>query len=137
MPGAFRLQIITQQGVKFDREVEALRAPAFDGYLGVRPGHAPMIAELVIGQVTVREAQHAEEDFACVGGILEVSPAGAVILADAVEAGSAIDLERARQAEERARSRLKERRSPDIDADRADIALAKALNRIKTASKGL
>lgn len=137
MPATYRLEIVTQHGVSFDGHVESLRAPGAEGSFGVRPGHAPMIAELTIGAILVRDAARAERVFACSGGILEVSPTGVVVLADAIEESAEIDVERARQAEERARDRLRQRSSPDIDTLRAEIALARALNRLRTARRGL
>lgn len=137
MPRSYNLQIVTQEGSRFDADVESLRVPAADGYLGVRAGHAPMIAELTVGRITISEAASADHILACSGGILEVSPAGAVILADAVEESFDIDEERARQAEARARERLRRRKTSDIDASRAEAALVRAVNRIKAADKGL
>lgn len=132
MAATFRLQIVTQEGVKLDRQVESLRAPGSEGYFGVRRGHAPMIAELAIGRLVVREPGKDPQVYACSGGICEISEKGVVILADAVESGAEIDVERARQALERARERL-QRRYPDVDVSRAQVALARAINRLKTA----
>lgn len=136
MPGTFHLQIVTQQGVKLDTEVESLRACSVDGYLGVRPGHAPMVAELVVGHILARQPGQPEaEVLACSGGILEVSRAGVVILADAAEPASEIDVERAREAARRGRERLERRRESDIDGGRAAMALARAINRLKAAQQ--
>jgi F-type H+-transporting ATPase subunit epsilon len=136
MAGTFRLQIVTQEGVKLDQQVESLRAPGVEGNFGVRRGHAPMISELGIGRLIVREAGKQPALYACSGGICEVSEKGVVILADTVEAGPEINVERAKEAEQRARERL-QRRMPDIDVHRAQIALARAINRLKAAQGGL
>lgn len=136
MATTFRLQIVTQEGVKLDQQVEALRAPGVEGYFGVRRGHAPMIAELGIGRLIVREPGKQAVLYACSGGICEINDHSVVILADTVEAGSEIDVERATEAEKRARERLKGR-YPDIDTHRAQVALARALNRLKAAQGGI
>lgn len=135
MSGCYRLQVLTQQGLKLDRQVETLRCPGVAGQFGVRPGHAPMIAELTIGELRLRCVGGEEHIMACSGGILEVSREGVVILADAVEEAEEIDVERARQAAERARERVRLRRDPTVDARRAEVALARALNRLKVARK--
>jgi F-type H+-transporting ATPase subunit epsilon len=136
MASTFRLQIITQQGLRYDGQVETVQARSVDGYFGLRPRHAPMVAELVPGELDYREPGNALRCYACSGGILEVSTHGVVVLADAVEAASEIDVDRAQQAVERARARLQERRDPHIDLRRAEISLQKALNRMRAAHKG-
>jgi len=55
-------------------------------------------------------------------------------LSDAAERGSEIDVPRARAAKERAQARLGTG-TADIDTDRAQIALQRAITRIKAASK--
>jgi F-type H+-transporting ATPase subunit epsilon len=134
MAATFRLQVVTQEGVKIDQQVESLQAPGVEGYFGVRRGHAPMVAELGIGRLVVREPGKAPQVYACSGGICEITDKGVIILADAVESGAEIDVERARAAEQRARERL-QRRYPDIDAARAQVALARAINRLKVAQR--
>jgi F-type H+-transporting ATPase subunit epsilon len=136
MPGTFHLQIVTQQGVKLDTEVESLRARSVDGYFGVRPGHAPMVAELLVGHVLVRQPGQPEaEVLACSGGIVEIYKGGVVILADAAELSSEIDVERAREAARRAQERLERRREPAFDTGRAAASLARAINRLKAAQQ--
>ena len=103
----------------------------------MRPGHAPLIAELTIGQIRMRCPGGEEHVMACTGGIAEVSADGGVVLADAVEDAGEIDVARARQAAERARERVRGRRDPAVDARRAEIALSRALNRLKVAHRGL
>lgn len=136
MATTFRLQIVTQEGVKLDQQVESLRAPGVEGYFGVRRGHAPMITELGIGRLIVREPGKQPVVYACSGGICEINDHTVVILADAVEAGPEINVQRAAEAEKRARERL-QRRYPDIDTHRAQVALARALNRLKAAQGGI
>jgi len=103
-----------------------------DGYFGMLPHHAPLIAELGIGDLRLRhkdEWQH----FALAGGILHLRESRATIMADAAEAADQIDIERARAAIGRARERLAQRRSPEVDLPRAEVALLRALNRLRVA----
>lgn len=136
MLGVYRLQIVTQDGIRYDGPVESVRAPGVLGSFGVRAGHAPMVAELGVGLLLVREATGAERAFACSGGILEVSRAGVVVLGDAVEEQCDINVERARASEQRARTRLQDARTAEVDIERAEVALARALNRLKVARRG-
>ncbi|MCE5218260.1 ATP synthase F1 subunit epsilon [bacterium] len=131
----FQLQIVTQEGVVLQCPVESLRAPGADGYFGVKRGHAPLVAELTVGTLLVREpSKKVARCFACSGGICEVMPSQVVILADAVEENHKIDVSRAQAAETRARDRLNSR-TPDTDLRRAEIALRRALNRLKVAGR--
>jgi len=82
MPDTYRLQIVTQRGVQFDGPVEALRAPGAEGYFGVRPGHAPMIAQLREGRITVRQNRLESKTYECTGGVAEVTREGVIVLAD-------------------------------------------------------
>jgi len=131
----FQLQIVTQEGVVLQCPVESLRAPGSDGYFGVRRGHAPLVAELGVGMLLVREpGKKVVRCFACSGGICEVMPSQVVILADTVEENHKIDVSRAKAAETRARERLNNRK-PDTDLRRAEVALRRALNRLKVAGR--
>jgi F-type H+-transporting ATPase subunit epsilon len=137
MARTFHLQVVTQEGVKADCEALSLQAPGALGYFGVRPDHADMIAELAIGTLEVKLADGSRRVMACTGGIAEIKDNHVVILGDTIEDAEEIDVERAHQSEQRARERLRLRREPDVDARRAEIALARATNRLRTHRKGL
>jgi len=139
MPETFRLQIATPERVVIEEDVVALVAPAYDGYLGVMANHAPMIAELRIGEMAVTLADGERRRLAVSGGLLSVKDNVALVLADAAESAEDIDLTRARAAEERARERLALPQSMaergDIDVERAEAALSRAANRTRVAAK--
>ena len=128
---SFQLDIVTPERTVYSAEVESLVVMAHDGYLGVRTGHAPMLARLGIGQIRITEPGGSEVRLACGGGFMEVEPLRTVILADSVERPDEIDVARAEAALERARARLQNRR--DIDVARAEAALRRAMNRLKLA----
>jgi len=105
-------------------------APGAEGYLGVLAHHAPLVAALGVGALTVRREDDKQVQIAVHRGVLEVSGNAAMVLADTAELASEIDEERARRALQRARLRL-EARAADTDLERAGLALARALNRVK------
>ncbi|MCX7597813.1 MAG: ATP synthase F1 subunit epsilon, partial [Armatimonadetes bacterium] len=112
------------------------RAPGTEGSFGVLARHAPMVAELGVGELCVRLADGVQECLmACSGGLLEVKADGqVVVLAQAVELAEEIDVARAEAAAERARQRLAAAgHAPSLDVDRARAALARALNRLRVA----
>lgn len=126
------VEIVTHDGVVFSGDADGLVAPGLDGYFGMLPNHAPLIAELGIGDLRLRHGQKWEH-FAISGGILHLRDGQALVMADAAEAATAIDIQRAEEAAERARQRLAQRGSAGIDVTRAEIALTRALNRLRVA----
>lgn len=128
------VQIVTPEGVIFAEEAEGLIAPGWDGYLGMLPRHAPLIAQLGIGEVRIRQ-NNQWRYFAVSGGVLQFRQGRALILADAAEEACNIDVARAEQAAQRAQQRLAHRRDPQIDVARAEAALRRALNRLHVAQR--
>src|SRR5436309_5129345 len=103
MPGTFRLDVVTPDRVVMGEDVVSLIAPGAEGSFGVLAGHAPMVAELTVGQLRYRTPAGAEELLAVSGGILEVGRHHVTVLADAAERAQDIDVDRALRARERAR----------------------------------
>src|SRR6267154_3245355 len=107
MPDTFQLEIVTPEKKVVDTAVTEAQIPGKDGYLGVLPGHAPLITELAVGEVTFRAAAGGEEQrLAVAWGFAEVLPDRVTILAETAERPSEIDVGRARKAKERAEQRL-------------------------------
>lgn len=132
MAKQLHIEIVTHDGVTFEGDADGLIAPGVDGYFGMLPHHAPLIAELGIGDLRIRRGDNWQH-FAVSGGILHLRDAQVVVMADSAEPATAIDVERAREAAQRARERLAQRRNSEIDAQRAEIALTRALNRLRVA----
>lgn len=131
----FKLSVVTPEKIVFEKDVRSIVAPGSEGYLGVLTDHAPLITALIPGILTVTDNAGNDVDYSVAGGFLEVSGNVATVLADAIEDPDGIDVERARQAEQRARERLSRRSDSGIDEVRAETALARALNRQKMARK--
>lgn len=94
----FQLTIVTPQGRLFDEEVESVVAPGREGYLGVLAGHAPMVAALRPGVLTIKSTEKTTL-FAMGEGVLETSGSGASILADDALPAASLEEARARLAE--------------------------------------
>jgi F-type H+-transporting ATPase subunit epsilon len=135
MATTFQLSVITPTRTLLEEPVISIIVPGSEGYLGVLAHHAPLITAIVPGLLTVRDASNTIKHYAISGGFLEVSDNKAIILADAMEGVDEIDTARARAAEDRARSRLRE--DGDWDIARCQESLARALNRQKLAKKML
>ena len=97
-------------------------------------GHTPLLTTLVPGVIIIKSVKGEEQFFATSGGFAEVGPGKALILADTYESGTDVDEERAKQAEERAQLRLR-KPEPETDMKRAEMALYRAMARIKAARR--
>lgn len=137
MARSLKLNVVTPERKLIDElPVTSLVAPSAGGYVGILPGHAPLVAGLKIGVVKFRTAERPNEFevMAVSGGFLEVSGDQATILAEAAERAADIDVMRARQAKERAEAALREKRDL-TDAARAELALKRAINRLRVAGQ--
>ena len=130
MAELFRLKILTLEKSAYDADVKSIVVPGLDGYFGVLAHHAPLIAALQPGMLTVKDAQGVESIYAVSGGFLEVSGNVATLLADAIEQACDIDLARAEAAKQKAFSMLCSIQVGP-DAARAKAAFTRATNRIQ------
>jgi len=133
MNQTFHLRIVTPARQIVREDSEELQVPGKEGYLGILPGHAPLISELKSGEIAYRQGQKTIY-LAVSWGFLEVLPEQVTILAESAERPEEIDVERARAARERAERRLSHP-DPDTDIDRAMISLHRALVRLQVAAR--
>jgi len=133
MSDTFQLEIVTPEKRVVDTPAEEAQIPGKNGYLGILPGHAPLITELAVGEITFR-SQAKEERLAVAWGFAEVLPDKVTILAEIAERPSEIDVERARKSKERAEQRLTSS-DTEVDVDRALDALRRAETRLDVAGK--
>lgn len=127
------LKIITHEKEVFNEDVDAVYSKGVDGEFGILPDHIPFMSALDIG-VTRVEKNGEMEFITTMGGIFQFKDNNALILTDTAEKGSDIDVTRAKEAKERAEARVGSQ-EVEIDNARAQIALAKALARLKAALK--
>ena len=133
LPTKLQLQIVSADRSLVNEIVDEVVIPGFDGYFGVLPGHTPMLAVLQVGELWYRQGQ--EKHYVAIAfGFAEVLPDRVTILAQIAEAAHEIDLERAESAKKRAEERLA-RPAVDMDAERARIALMKALVRLQASTR--
>ena len=133
MPDTFQLEIVTPEKLVVNEPVEEAQIPGLGGYLGILPGHAPLITELAVGVITYR-AQGVTKSLSVAWGFAEVLPDKVTMLAETAERPDEIDVARAQKARERAEQLLKSN-DPQLDYDRAQDALQRAETRLKVASE--
>jgi F-type H+-transporting ATPase subunit epsilon len=129
MADKITLEIVTPDRQVLAEQVEDVILPSADGYMGVLPGHAPLLAQLDVGEVSYRlgDSRHY---LAVSGGFAEVLRESVSILATTCERAEEIDLERARQAEQQAESELK-LDAPVEEFRRAEARLKRARCRVQ------
>ncbi len=133
LPTHLDLQIVTPDRLVVRERVDEVEIPGSEGYFGVLPGHTPLLASLGIGELWYRKG--GERTYVAIAyGFAEVLPDGVTILAQLAERADEIDPERAEAARTRAEGRLAMPR-PDVDYERARIALAKSLSRLQVSSR--
>lgn len=131
MADSLELVIVTPERQLLRQQVREVELPGADGYLGILPGHAPLITELGIGEL-IYKSEEGESILAIIRGFAEVLPQRVSVLAETAEKPAEIDVERAKAALQRAQERLASN-DPSLDYDRALIALQRALIRIRVA----
>jgi F-type H+-transporting ATPase subunit epsilon len=129
------LELATPTRMVVAETVDEVVVPGSEGYFGVLPGHAPLLATLGIGELTYRIGRD-ERHVAVAGGFAEVRNDKVIVLADTAERPQDIDRARAERARDRAEQRLSGRSQDEIDYARAGAALARALTRIQVAGRG-
>ena len=134
MPDSIQLVVVTPERQLLSEAVTEAQLPGADGYLGVLPGHAPLITELGIGELTYKTVGGQTGLLAVMRGFAEVLPDRISILAEIAERPEDIDLKRAEEALKRAQERIA-KGGENIDWDRATLSLSRALIRIQVVSK--
>lgn len=128
---ALEIEVITPERRILKEVADSVVVPAAGGYLGVLTGHAPLITTLQIGVLRYRKDGEVRR-MAVHGGFMEVFDNRVTVLADVAERAEEIDVDRALRARDRAKKRLTER-PPGLDVLRAELALKRALTRLKAA----
>ena len=133
MTETFQLEIVTPEKKVVETPAQDVQVPGKNGYLGIMPGHAPLITELAVGEITFH-ANGNQQSLAVAWGFAEVLPDKVTILAETAERPEEIDVARARKAKERAEQRLSSG-DTGVDVERALNALHKAEARLQVAEK--
>jgi len=133
IPSHLQLQIVSADRLLVNEQVDEVEIPGSEGYLGVLPGHTPLLATLQVGELWYRQGQE-KHYLAIAFGFVEVQPDGVTILAQIAEPAQEIDLARAEAAKRRAEERLS-KPTTEMDFERARVAMLKALVRLQVASR--
>jgi F-type H+-transporting ATPase subunit epsilon len=116
------LEVVTPERELVHESVDEVQVPGKDGYLGILPGHAALLGELGIGELSYQTGGR-DHYLAVLGGFLEVREDHVRVLADAAEKPEEIDVEKARTEHARAQH---DAINPELGLDPAE-AVARVL----------
>jgi F-type H+-transporting ATPase subunit epsilon len=135
MADTFTLEVVTPARQVVREAVNEAQIPLRNGYIGVLPGHTPLLAELGMGREL--SYQVGGRTFYCTafGGFVEVLADRTIVLADQSERAEEIDVRRAEAARDRAQKRMSTVNDPTVDWKRAETSLARAQTRLQVAAK--
>jgi F-type H+-transporting ATPase subunit epsilon len=131
MAETFQLEIVTPEKMVVRDSAEELQIPGKNGYLGILPGHAPLITELSTGELSYRSGGETHR-FAVAWGFAEVLPDKVTILAESAERAADIDVNRAQAEKQKAEESLAAGQTED-DFTRAEAQWKHAETRLEVA----
>ena len=134
LPTRIQLELVAPDRAVARGPVLEVTLPGKDGYLGILPGHAPLLTELKPGELSY--TQDGVAHYVAVSwGFAEVLPDRVIVLAQTSERAQEIDVERAQRSRQRAEERLKKPSDAEVDRQRAQAALERAMARLEVAEK--
>jgi len=133
MTDSFQLEIVTPEKMVVNDVAEEIQIPGKNGYLGILPGHAPLITELAVGEITYRKGGQIFY-LSVAWGFAEVLPDKVTILAETAERPQEIDVKRAQEQKQKAEEALKTGQT-EADLTHAEDALKRAETRLEVAEK--
>jgi len=134
MADTFTLEVVTPMRLVVRETVSEAQIPVRGGYIGVLPGHTPLLAEMGIGELSYHSGGRVFS-ITAIGGFVEVLGDRVIVLADRAERAEEIDVPRAQAALDRAQKRFANPNDPNVDWKRAEGALERAQVRLQVAAK--
>jgi F-type H+-transporting ATPase subunit epsilon len=128
LPTKIRLDIVSPERLLLSEEVDEVTIPGSEGYLGILPGHLPLLTTIGIGILSYHRGGQ-KFVLAVSGGFAEVLPDRVIVMADTVERPNEIDVTRARNAKERAEKSLTGKEQVDVEQTMG--AIMRATSRIQ------
>jgi F-type H+-transporting ATPase subunit epsilon len=133
---ALTLEVVTPEREVVRETVSEVQLPALSGYLGILPGHTPLLTEMGIGPLTYKKGSGTGY-VAVIGGFAEVLPERVTVLAEAAERSEEIDPDRARKELAEAEGKLSSSNAdPKTDWEAVLKAVASARARVEAAAQG-
>jgi len=78
----FTFELVSPEKLLFSADIDMVELPASEGYMGVLPGHAPMIVTLQGGVIRIHDDGQVTRRLYVAGGFAEVTATRTTVLAD-------------------------------------------------------
>ena len=135
MANTIHVDVVSAEESIYSGEAEFVVLPGEAGELGIYPRHTPLITRIRPGEVRIKPADGAEEEFIFVaGGILEVQPKAITVLADTAIRGHDLDEAKALEAKKAAEEAMQNRTSK-MEIAKAQAELASAMAQLAAIQK--
>lgn len=131
----FILDIVTPDKSFFQGEVEMAIVRTTEGDVGILKNHEPIVAPVSVGIIRIKRDGSFREA-ACAGGFITIDEEKVIVITDSAEWSDEIDINRAKDAADRASKRLEEKHD-ELNILRAKISMERALNRIRVSNKSM
>jgi F-type H+-transporting ATPase subunit epsilon len=137
MPDALMLEVVTPDREVVRESVTEVQLPGLAGYLGILPGHTPLLTEMGIGPLIYKKGGE-NAYVSVIGGFAEVLPERVTVLAEAAERSEEIDAGQARaELAESEKQMNTGAADPNTDWDAVLKRVASARARLETAEHSL
>ena len=134
MADTFQLQVATPERLFVDEQVSEAELPGRNGYMGILPGHAPLLSALAPGILTYG-GEGNRQAIVIDGGFVEVFDNQVRVLADSAQRADQVDTNRARQDLDAANQALREAHSSEESGAALEL-MQKAQARIDISERG-
>ena len=128
------LKVVSPEGTLLDMEATSVQFPGEDGLFGILPRHAAMTSLTESGMLSAKNAAGENMEMIIHDGFAQVIDNVVTVLTRSAEKLDEIDLERAKKAADRARQRMRVRKT-EVDFARAQMSLQRALIRERLARR--
>lgn len=128
-----KLQVVTPTRTIVSTDADSVELPGELGYLGILPGHTPLITVLKTGVLTYRDGAE-ERSLAISAGFAEIAGDAVTVLADQADEPRDVDVPAAEREITKAEEELKGAGVDTVDGIRMRLELAQA--RLAIAKRG-
>jgi F-type H+-transporting ATPase subunit epsilon len=129
----FDVEIVTPERVMFEGKADSVTVPGTHTPFQMLYNHAPIVSSLGVGAIVITDDAGKTTIYATSGGFVQMLHNKASVVVETAEDVSTIDAKRAAEAKRRAEDRLANR--TEYDADRSQLALARAVNRLNLSKR--
>ncbi|MCR5785224.1 MAG: ATP synthase F1 subunit epsilon [Eubacterium sp.] len=128
------LYLVACDRLFYEGRIEHITVPTADGELGIWPNHEELFIAISMGELRFVKEDGEQVDVFVTEGFAEVANNRMKIMVQTIEKPEEIDINRAKEAEERAKEALRQKRSIQ-EYHQTKASLARAMERMKQASR--